>query len=163
MTKSKTLNLAILFLISFMIFSCENNNTIKLKELELKQKELELKEREIKLNEVKFKENRDSNFEAKQTQKVAKPINKKELRYLYHANGGMLLYFNDGTIVGCPRCDFIKSNIVASFSAEPDGTYTVEEDGSLLINNNDKEFPNYNEDNGWALIDYKWNKKVPQY
>ncbi len=43
------------------------------------------------------------------------------------------------------------------------GTYEVQNDGSLLINNSEREFPNYNDDNGWALIDFKWYEKVPQY
>ena len=90
--------------------------------------------------------------------------NKKELRYLFFANGGIVGYFNDGTIAGCPRCDFAKSNIANMFEKEPTGTYTVEADGSLLINGTEKETPVYNSSDydGWALIDYKWYIKPPQ-
>lgn len=88
---------------------------------------------------------------------------KKKLRYLYYANGGIRGYFEDGTIVGCPRCDFCRSNIMAMYNEKPLGTFKVQSNGSLLINNSEKEFPNYKDDNGWVLIDYVWNEKVPQY
>lgn len=84
---------------------------------------------------------------------------KKKLRYLYYSNGGIRGYFDDGTVVGCPRCDLIESNVLNLYNEKPIGKYKVLDDGSLFVNNSEQEFPNYNEDNGWALIDYKWHEK----
>lgn len=90
---------------------------------------------------------------------------KKKLRYLYYSNGGIRGYFDDGTIVGCPRCDFIKSNVLNLYNKKPIGKYKVLPDGSLLTDNSEQEFPNYNKDDGWfgwPLIDFKWYEKIPQ-
>lgn len=87
---------------------------------------------------------------------------KRKLRYLYFANGGLRGYFNDGTIAGCPKCDFCRSNILTLFNEKSIGTYQVQADGSLLINTSEIEFPNCQADSGWALIDFQWNVKVPQ-
>lgn len=99
----------------------------------------------------------------KETDRTKKK-SKRELRYLYFANGGIVGYFDDGTVTGCPRCDFCRSNIIAMFDEKPYGTYTVQPDGSLLIDGHNKEFPEYDETmpDGWALIDYKWYIKPPQ-
>ncbi len=163
-TNLKNARIGIL-LISIFLFlnSCNSNENTKEKklELELKQKELELKERELNLQE---KEVNKSNTDDNQRNEInTTKRNKKELRYLYHANGRLIGYFDDGTIVGCPRCDFMRINILALFKEKVMGTYEVQNDGSLLINNSEREFPNYNDDNGWALIDFKWYEKVPQY
>ena len=90
---------------------------------------------------------------------------KRELRYLFFANGGIVGYFDDGTIAGCPRCDFCKSNIVAMFNEKTYGKYKVENDGSLTINGDEHLVPAFNpgDIDGWALIDYKWKIKPPQY
>ncbi|MCC6515207.1 MAG: hypothetical protein IT275_02530 [Chitinophagales bacterium] len=162
-----TLNLTKQYILIFIFFfgtltSCSNNQENKTKELELKQKELDLKEREISLRENEAQQKQKLKIEESTKKPIANNKNKKELRYLYHANGGIIGYFSDGTIVGCPRCDFCRSNIQAMFNDKPHSTYEVMSDGSLLINNSDREFPSYNDDNGWALIDYKWNEKVPQ-
>lgn len=123
--------------------SCSN----KQKELDLKEKELELKERELDLQEKGFAEKK-----IKPKKKVNS--NERRLRHLYTANGGLRGYFSDGTTVGCPRCDFCKSNIEAMFNAKPDGTYSNEE----VFNE-----ANRSDDDGWVLKDYKWTTKVPQF
>lgn len=142
--------------------SCNNSNEIKQKELELKERELVLKEKEIEQKERGVV----SQPSLKNSPKAKAEIKrfKKELRYLFFANGGIRGYFDDGTIVGCPRCDFCKSNIEAMFNEKPIGTYIVEEDGTLVIDGSEKENPEYrNSDyDGWALIDYKWYIKPPQ-
>lgn len=138
------------FLILLTLTSCSNSEENKVKELELKQKELELKEREISLKEKNFNKERKVT-----TQQLEQTTNKtkKELVYLYTSNGGMVGYFSDGSVVGCPRCDFCKSNVLAMFKEKPMGSWD-------LVKPDD--FVSYEEDYGWVLIDYKWNKKVPQ-
>jgi hypothetical protein len=92
--------------------------------------------------------------------------NKKELRYLYRNNGGLIGYFDDGTVVGCSRCSFCKSNILEMFNIKPMGKYTLQANGYLLVNNSERILPKIVSNNGvenWVLIDYKWNEKVPQY
>ena len=83
---------------------------------------------------------------------------RKELRYLFFANGGFNAYFDDGTVVGCPRCDFMRSNIWQMWKRKPEARYKVLPDGSLLINGQYREHPVYEPGaaDGWALIDYKW-------
>lgn len=86
----------------------------------------------------------------------------KKLRYLFYANGGLRGYFDDGSITGCPKCDLIKDNVKSLYTAEPFETYTVE-DGFLLIDGKEREYPNNNTDNGdeWAMIDYEWIIDIP--
>ena len=71
---------------------------------------------------------------------------------MFFSNCGLIAYFNDGTKVGCERCDFIKSNIERMFKKKPFEYYSNDE-----ILNEIKE----NGKEGWALVDYKWNMKVP--
>jgi hypothetical protein len=128
-------------------------NSSKEKELVLRQKELELREKELQLREK----------ELAARNKMSRPdVKKRELRYLYFSNGGIIAYFNDGTIAGCPRCDFIRSNVYAMFQAKTFATYTVEPDGSLLVDKTDRRIPDPLEDEGWALVDYEWHTKVPK-
>lgn len=78
----------------------------------------------------------------------------KKLVYLYTANGGMVGYYDDGTVVGCPRCDFCRSNILAMLKVKPMGKWDLKKPD---------DFISYEEDNGWVLINYKWKEKVPQF
>jgi hypothetical protein len=89
---------------------------------------------------------------------------RKELRYLFFANGGLVAYFDDGSVVGCPRCDFSRSNIWSLWDAKPHARYQVLRDGRLLVNGTSKESPIYRrgDPDGWALINYKWYIKPPQ-
>lgn len=87
--------------------------------------------------------------------------NPKELRYLFAANGGMLGYLTDGTVVGCPKCDFITNNIKKVLKWHKAGTYKVQMDGSLLVNGSEELFPNT--EDGWVLIDYEWQSKPETY
>lgn len=83
----------------------------------------------------------------------------RKLRYLFFANGGLIGYFDDSTVVGCPRCDLLDVNIESMYSAVPFKTYTVRDDGSLLVENSYVEYPREageNEFAEWAMIDYKW-------
>lgn len=85
-------------------------------------------------------------------------INRK-LRYLFCSNGGMIGYFDDGTISSCPRCDCIIENVSTFHHNVPYGTYKVESDGSLLIDGETKEYPNA-EDRDWILINYRWQREL---
>ncbi|TDQ06237.1 hypothetical protein [Pedobacter metabolipauper] len=88
-------------------------------------------------------------------------LENKKLRYLYFANGGIIGYYNDGTVVGCPRCDFNASNVAAMMHKKPHAKYTVEPGGILLINGTDQEVP-MSEADGWAMVDYKWHINPPK-
>jgi hypothetical protein len=80
---------------------------------------------------------------------------KKELVYLYTGNGGLVGYFSDGSVVGCPKCDFCKSSILAMFKEKPrSGKWNLKKPDDFVF---------YEEDKGWVLVNYKWKEKVPQY
>lgn len=68
-------------------------------------------------------------------------VSARQLRYLHYANGGLLGFYSDGSVVGCPRCDLVKENIDAMGTDTPTGRYTIASDGSLLINGSDKLDP----------------------
>lgn len=160
--KSRLLYLIILiFLFSFM--RCNLEQSSKQKELELKEKELELIEKELKIKESKslIDSQYIENSELKNRNKERK--HSKELRFLYASNAGIVGYFDNGTVVVCPKCDFCRSNILTMFNENPSGIYEINNDGSLQVNHSEREYPNYNEDKGWVLINYKWNEKVPQF
>ena len=99
----------------------------------------------------------DANSQTKSIKKsTSKNIKqKKELVYLYAGNGGMVGYFSDGSVVGCPKCDFCKSSILAMFKEKP-------RSGKWNLKKPD-DFVSYEEDKGWVLVNYKWKEKVPQY
>ena len=90
----------------------------------------------------------------KASSKTKKTKHKKELVYLFAANGGMVGYFSDGSVVGCPKCDFCKSNILAMFKEKPFGTWDLK---------NPEDFSSSDENNNWVLVNYKWKQKVPQF
>ena len=94
--------------------------------------------------------NKVINLENKTNNKIIKT--KRELKHLFFSNGGLIAYFSDGTKVACERCDFIKSNIESMFKKKPIEYYSNDE-----ILNEIKE----NGKVGWAVVDYKWNIKVP--
>ncbi len=78
----------------------------------------------------------------------------KKLVYLFTANGGMVGYYDDGSVVGCPRCDFCRSNILAMLKEKPMGKWDLKKPD---------DFISYEDDKGWVLINYKWKEKVPQF
>ena len=90
---------------------------------------------------------------------TAKKNTPKKLRYLFYANGGLIGYFDDGTIVGCPSCDLIDENVKMLYSMKPTGKYSVNQDGSLLVGEKEMEYPQKQQEANlteWAMIDYKW-------
>ena len=145
----------LLGIVLFTILSCDNSSKLKEKELELKEKELELKEKELKLKEASSQKK----LPIKNVTETSSKSIEKKLRYLFYSNGGLVGYFSDGTVVGCPRCDLLKENVENLPSGEVLRRYTVTKDGALVTNNSDREIPNAKNNNigeGWALIDYKW-------
>jgi hypothetical protein len=131
-----------------LLTSCNNK-----KELELKEKELKLREQALIVKEDSI--NQLKNVENNAVEKTSK-TSKRELRYLYAANGGLLGYFNDGTTAGCPGCDFCKSNVDGLYTEKPSGTYANDE----VVN----EIKESGEDiKSWVLIDYQWKAEVPQF
>jgi hypothetical protein len=153
--------MSILFIVT--LFSCDNKNSLKEKELELKEKELNIREKELAQKQEEKKKN-ISSPEQKKTIQQTQPENKKtrKLRYLYFANGGLVGYFDDGTISGCPRCDFASQNVKALYTIKPHMKYTIEK-GYLLVDGSQREYPKGNPSvgEGWAMIDYKWQITVP--
>ena len=135
----------VIFIVIFI--GCNNiSNETKEKELELKKKELEIKEKEFNFEITKHNQSTK-----KVTQNNSQKSEKKELVYLYTAIGGMVGYFNDGSVVGCPRCDFCKSNILSMFKEKPMSSWDLKQP--------DAYDPN---DNCWVLVNYEWKEKVPQ-
>lgn len=95
-------------------------------------------------------------------ERLAKEQQKKQerkLRYLAYSNGGLVGYFDDGTVAGCPRCDLLKENVEALYTTKPFDTYTLEKDGHLKRAEGDNLLPQAGKGDSpytWAMIDYKW-------
>jgi hypothetical protein len=77
---------------------------------------------------------------------------KRKLAYLYVANGGLIGYFNDGTVVGCPTCDLCRNNISSLYKMKVIKHWNLHKPD---------HFTSYHQDNGWVLVNYKWHAKVP--
>jgi hypothetical protein len=90
----------------------------------------------------------------------------RKLRFLHYSNVDLRAYFDDGTIITCPRCELTKENvetIQSNLSDEPVQTYELKDDGSLLIDGWKHEYPYVNRKEtyeGWAMINYKWFVKL---
>lgn len=105
------------------------------------------------------KKEKPQNVINKTIDKVSFKKNEKRLRYLFFANGGLIGYFDDGTIVGCPRCDLMDENINEMYSMKSIRKYEVRADGSLLVDKREIEYPRKQNEEGiseWAMIDYNW-------
>ena len=94
---------------------------------------------------------------------LASPVHPlRKLRYVSYANGGLRLYFEDGSIAACARCDLSASNLhFENYSSNMflSSRYIVEADGSLLIDGTDREYPmrgSATAASNWAMIDYRW-------
>lgn len=77
---------------------------------------------------------------------------KRKLAYLYVANGGLIGYFNDGTVVGCPKCDFCRNNTSSFYKMKVIKHWNLHKPDNFI---------SYHQDNGWVLVNYKWYAKVP--
>jgi hypothetical protein len=140
--------------LSVTLFSC-NNQKEKQQELEIKAKELQLKEKEFPL------ENPVTQTPPIVTKNTEQSKNRK-LRFLYYSKLGLRAYYNDGSIIDCPRCELTQESVLSiQNNTEEKGvlTYVIEKDGNLLVDGWKHEYPvvNKNENfEGWAMINYKW-------
>ena len=97
------------------------------------------------------------NSENKSSIKNDRAVTRK-VRYLYYSNGGFVAYYSDGTSIGCPRCDYQFTDPNELKPDENTSTYTVQSDGSLLVDGSYVVVPKNSPDDvgeGWAIIDYK--------
>ena len=125
--------------------SCNGDQSLKEKELELKERDLNLRERELDSRQ-------------KRTEVSTKTVKKerRRLRYLYYANGGLIGFFNDGSVAGCPRCDLMRENVKALYSIDPHAKYTVSGNEILFDGDVMSLLEKNGAGSGWAMKDYKW-------
>lgn len=152
----------LIFVLAVTLLGC-NNNKEKQQELLLKATELQLKEKELEAREKKLTtEKADATLIPPAVTKNSDKSKNRKLRYLYYSNGGLRAYFNDGSVIGCSRCDLTKENIqfLQNDTLEkPIQSYTIKKDGSLLVDGWKHEYPVVNKEEnyeGWAMINYKW-------
>lgn len=86
--------------------------------------------------------------------------NKRRLKYLYFANGGLIGFFDDGTVSACAKCDLSKVNIEGLKKVDPHTTF--KELDNCLITGQSKFCPMGvdtlnmgHQGQGWAIIDYE--------
>ena len=152
--------LLIIIALSLTLFSCNNK---------AKQEESLINETELPTEQADTTQSRlDQQADDPNTQippivtKNTKKSKDRKLRFLHYSNVDLRAYFDDGTIITCPRCPFTKENvenIQSNLSDEPVQTYELKDDGSLLIDGWKHEYPYVNKNEnyeGWAMINYKW-------
>jgi hypothetical protein len=89
-------------------------------------------------------------------------INKnRRLIHVFYSNGGILAFYSDGTVTGCPQCDLDKDNIELLKSQQSFATYTSTKTSVIVqyTNGSKSEMSFYvdakvNEE--WAMKDGKW-------
>jgi len=141
-----------LLLVCIIAGGCSWDGINEQKARSVRQKEQELKKREQRLRDKAL---------ARQT-----VSGNKTLRYLYVSDGvgtrtGMTGYFNDGTVRACPDCAYSRTNINIMSGYVSFASYTVQPDGSLLVDSLQRWVPDPKSDEGWVLVDYKWYKPIP--
>lgn len=80
----------------------------------------------------------------------------KKLQFLFYSNGGLIGYYDDGTIVGCPRCDLMDENIKAMKSKKPHSRFKIIDD-FLISEQGDTISIKSMKDNEWAIVNYTNN------
>ncbi|SEA21475.1 hypothetical protein SAMN05443667_102352 [Flavobacterium gillisiae] len=168
----------LIIVLSLTLFSC-NDQKAKQEELVLKAKELQLQEKELELREKDLPTEAPDTTQTSlneqevgvETQTASTDTNNKEkskirkLRFLYYSNVSLRAYFDDGSIIDCPRCKLTKENVLSlqnNTAEKAVQTYVIEKDGSLLVDGWKYEYPSVNKDEdyeGWAMINYKWHVK----
>ena len=99
----------------------------------------------------------------KEIQNTTADSNNRKLVHIFYSNGGILAFYNDGTVTGCPQCDLDENNIELLKSKESFATYTAD-DKSIWIkykNGDESEMKFYGEgeiSDDWAMKDGKWLK-----
>jgi hypothetical protein len=84
-------------------------------------------------------------------------VSERKLRYVMATNGGLLGFYNDGTVAECPRCDLLKSNIAVMAKQKTKRKYQSSKDH--LIIDGDERLDIYIDGKvspDWAMVDYKW-------
>ncbi|MFV0305941.1 MAG: hypothetical protein ACK5IC_10730 [Moheibacter sp.] len=132
----------ILFLsIALLLISCAQNNKSNNENINSKGDTI--------LNDSIYKDNPvDTNSITNQE------TQERNLRFLFYANGGLIGYFNDGTITGCPRCDLMTENITVLYNKEPYSNFKVE-NGFLISELNDSILIHSMTKREWAIIEYE--------
>ncbi len=143
-------HIILLLFLTILMTNCNNGNSTREKELALKERELFIKEETLKQQELNRKEPATS---------TKKP---RKLRYLYFANGGLIGYFDEGTVTVCPGCELLQDNIKGVYQTRVIKKYTLQSDGSLLADDHERKYPGKGSNGfteGWAMVDYKcWLK-----
>ncbi|MBN8586212.1 MAG: hypothetical protein J0M37_14070 [Ignavibacteria bacterium] len=142
-----------LFLFICTLSKCTKDDSLKERELNLKEKELNIREKELV-----EKENTTDKVERDNKSSKEENQNKRKLQYLFSSNGGLVGYFNDGTVVGCPRCDLTRENVKNLYKLKSNGSFTVNIDGTLNVKGSSKVDPK--SEDGWVMINYKWLVEV---
>jgi len=132
-------------LLFFALSGCFKDNKLKERELDIKEKELDIREKELE---------HEKNEKDDKTTKENTQENKRKLQFLFSSNGGLVGYFNDGSVAGCPRCDLIRENVKSLLRQKTNGYYTVNSDGSLNLKSEGRVIPKL--EDGWVMINYKW-------
>lgn len=71
------------------------------------------------------------------TSKKAVSTNKnRQLRHVFYSNGGVLAFYSDGTVTGCPQCDLDKDHIESLKEKDSFATYTSNKTGIVVQYNN---------------------------
>lgn len=87
----------------------------------------------------------------------------KKLQYLLESNAGMLGFYDDSTVVSCPRCDFNESNVKLMATKKSIAKFNVVDDYiKAIINGGEQRFMLYEEgkvDTQWVMFNFKWIRK----
>ena len=78
----------------------------------------------------------------------------RQLQFLYFTNGGLIGYFDDGTIVGCPRCDLMEKNINTLKNKDPHSEFIIEKDVLITLQGDTIPIKSM-KSNEWAIVNYK--------
>jgi hypothetical protein len=85
----------------------------------------------------------------------------RQLRHVFYSNGGILAFYSDGTVTGCPQCDLDKDNIESLKEKDSFATYTSNKTGIVVqYRNGSKSEMKFYVDGkvseGWAMKDGEW-------
>ncbi|WP_067139002.1 hypothetical protein [Oceanivirga salmonicida] len=83
----------------------------------------------------------------------------RQLQFLYFSNGGLIGYFDDGTITGCPKCDLTNESINSLKNRKPHSKFKIVE--NELISEQGGSIPiNSMKSNEWAIVNYRKIKEI---
>jgi uncharacterized protein YxeA len=76
---------------------------------------------------------------------------KRKLQYLRASDYGLIAYFDDGSVVDCPRCEYSQENFDSLSKKTPTGTWDATKPPELFIKNKGDLFLM----GSWVVEDYK--------